>query len=463
MPGPPHGTLTIVCGRLPPAAGNPGHPLEDRPGEITDVERLAAGHGGWTLAAGAEEFTMAFTSTVDGLRCALDIQDDANHTWAIGVHAGEAASDNPVLESGAATGAAGIAAVAATGETLASTLVRELAGEADPAICFGEPRELEPEEAGGVRGAHAVTRAAAASADRIRVVIADDSAIVRDGLAAVLSAAGLMVAATAEGPDALLAAVNRTGPDIAIVDIRMPPTHTDEGLRAAERLRTENPSIGILVLSQHVEPVLAGRLLEAAPDGRVGYLLKDRVSDLAILIEALRRINAGETVIDPDVSERMIEQRARHNKLDELTPRELEVLRLLAEGRSNRAIADALSLHKKRWKGTSAKSFSSSACATPQMSTDAWQPSSPTCIRPPNLPVLISFRESDRNQPKLRVSTVAPGREQGNQKAPFSRQNEGFDRSAVPFCHAEGRGFEPLQPLCRQPGTALATASIRIR
>jgi DNA-binding NarL/FixJ family response regulator len=182
-------------------------------------------------------------------------------------------------------------------------------------------------------------------------VIADDSAIVRDGLAAVLSAAGLIVAAVAEDPEALLAAVNRTGPDIAIVDIRMPPTHTDEGLRAAERLRTENPRIGILVLSPHAEPRLAARLLEAAPDGRVGYLLKDRVSDLAILIEALRRINAGETVIDPHVSDRMISRRARRNDLDELTPRELEVLRLLTEGRSNRAIADALVVTPKTLEG----------------------------------------------------------------------------------------------------------------
>jgi DNA-binding NarL/FixJ family response regulator len=340
-----------VCSRLAATDARTAHGLDERPGRLEYVERLAAAHGGWTLATGADEFTLAFTSTVDGLRCALDIQDDATSDLAIGVHAGEAVSDHAVLDSGAATGAAGIAAAAATGETLASTLVRELAGEADPAICFSEPRELESGQTGGVRGAHAVTRATPVSADSIRVVIADDSAIVRDGLAAVLSAAGLTVAATAEGPEALLAAVNRTGPDIVIVDIRMPPSHTDEGLRAAEQLRTENPRIGILVLSQHAEPRLAARLLEAAPDGRVGYLLKDRVSDLDILIDALRRINVGETIIDPVVSERMINRRARHNDLDELTPRELDVLRLLAEGRSNRAIADALVVTPKTLEG----------------------------------------------------------------------------------------------------------------
>ena len=351
MSGWPHGTLTIVCGRLSAAGENAARGLDDRLSGMSGVERHVAAHGGWTIAAGADEFTLAFTSSIAGLRCALDLQDDAGSALAIGVHAGEAASDDAVPRSGAAIGAAGIAARAVSGETLASTLVRELAGEADPAICFGERRELELREAGGVRGAHAVTRATPASADSIRVVIADDSAIVRDGLAAVLSAAGLIVAAVAEDPEALLAAVNRTGPDIAIVDIRMPPTQTDEGLRAAERLRTANPRIGILVLSQHAEPRLAARLLEAAPDGRVGYLLKDRVSDLAILIEALRRISAGETVIDPHVSDRMIRRRARRNDLDELTPRELEVLRLLTEGRSNRAIADALVVTPKTLEG----------------------------------------------------------------------------------------------------------------
>ena len=211
-------------------------------------------------------------------------------------------------------------------------------------------REFEPDQA-GVRGAHAVTRAAPDSVAPISVVIADDSAIVRDGLAAVLSAAGLAVAAVAGDPEALLTAVNRTHPDIAIVDIRMPPTYTNEGLLAAERIRAENPRIGILVLSTHAEPMLAARLLDAAPDGRVGYLLKDRVSDVGALIEALGRINAGETVIDPEVSGSMIQRRARRSDLDELTPRELEVLQLLAEGRSNHAIADALVVTPKTLEG----------------------------------------------------------------------------------------------------------------
>ena len=353
MSGRPQGTLTIVCGRLPAADAQTASGFDERPARLADVERHVAAHGGWTITADPGEFTLAFTSTVAGLRCALDIQDDVGSKLGlgIGVHVGEAGFDRADMRTGAAAGAADIAACAASGETLASTLVRELAGDADPDICFGEPREFEPGEARGVRGVHAVTRAAPGPIAPIRVVIADDSAIVRDGLAAVLSAAGLTVAAVAGDPDALLSAVNSTRPDIAIIDIRMPPTHTDEGLVAAERLRVEYPRIGILVLSQHAEPALAARLLEAAPDGRVGYLLKDRVSELAILIEALNRIEAGETVLDPQVSDRMIQRRARHNDLDDLTPRELEVLRLLAEGRSNHAIADALVVTLKTLEG----------------------------------------------------------------------------------------------------------------
>lgn len=187
-------------------------------------------------------------------------------------------------------------------------------------------------------------------------MIADDSAIVRDRLAAVLSAAGLTVAAVAQDPEAL-ATVNRTMPDVAIVDIRMPPMHTDEGLRAAEQLRRKNPRIGILVLSRYAEPRLVAHLLEAAPDGRVGYLLKDRVSDLDILIDALRRINSGETIIDAVVSERMINRRARQYDLDELTPRELGVLGLLAEGRSKPCYRRCAGRHPKRARGTHSQIF----------------------------------------------------------------------------------------------------------
>jgi DNA-binding NarL/FixJ family response regulator len=135
--------------------------------------------------------------------------------------------------------------------------------------------------------------------------------------------------------------VQHAKPDAAIVDIRMPPTHTDEGLVAAQRIRSEHPDVGVLLLSQYVEPSYALRLLEEHPE-RVGYLLKERVFDVAILVDALRRLVDGETVIDPTIVSRLLARRRRADPLSELTPREREVLSLVAEGLSNRAIAARL-------------------------------------------------------------------------------------------------------------------------
>ena len=150
-----------------------------------------------------------------------------------------------------------------------------------------------------------------------------------------------VVVAQAEDADGLLREVRLKQPDAAIVDIRMPPTHTDEGLVAAQRIRTDHPAIGVLVLSQYVEPSYAMRLLEEHPE-RVGYLLKQRVFDVAVLVDALRRINEGETVVDPTIVSRLVGRQRRENPLAELTPRESEVLGLVAEGLSNGAIASRL-------------------------------------------------------------------------------------------------------------------------
>src|SRR4029453_5148781 len=147
--------------------------------------------------------------------------------------------------------------------------------------------------------------------------------------------------AEAEEADGLLRHVRLARPDAAIVDIRMPPTHTDEGLVAAQRIRADHPAVGGLVLSQYVEPSYAMRLLEEHPE-RVGYLLKDRVFDVAILVDALRRIADGETVIDPTIVSRLVGRHRRADPLEELTEREREVLGLVAEGLSNKAIAARL-------------------------------------------------------------------------------------------------------------------------
>ena len=175
----------------------------------------------------------------------------------------------------------------------------------------------------------------------MRVVVADDVMLTREGIAHLLEDAGIDVVAQAEDADALLREVRLKRPDAAIADIRMPPSHTDEGLVAAHRIRTEHPDVAVLVLSQYVEPSYAMRLLEEHPE-RVGYLLKQRVFDVAVLVDALRRVTEGETVIDPTIVSRLVGRQRRENPLTELTPRESEVLGLVAEGLSNGAIASRL-------------------------------------------------------------------------------------------------------------------------
>jgi DNA-binding NarL/FixJ family response regulator len=175
----------------------------------------------------------------------------------------------------------------------------------------------------------------------VRVVVADDVMLTREGIVRLLRDADVDVVAEAENAEELLLHVRLARPDTAIVDIRMPPTHTDEGLVAAQQIRAEHPDVGVLLLSQYVEPSYAMRLLEERPE-RVGYLLKERVFDVAILIDALRRIAERETVVDPTIVSRLLGRRRPEDPLSELTEREREVLSLVAEGLSNRAIATRL-------------------------------------------------------------------------------------------------------------------------
>jgi len=175
----------------------------------------------------------------------------------------------------------------------------------------------------------------------MRVVVADDVMLTREGIVRLLEEAGIEVVGQAEDAPSLLRRVRGTQPDAAIVDIRMPPTHTDEGLVAASMIRTELPDVGVLILSQYIEPSYALRLLEEHPE-RVGYLLKERIFDVALLVDALRRLGEGETVIDPTIVSRLVGRRRREDPLEELTPREREALALVAEGLSNKAIAARL-------------------------------------------------------------------------------------------------------------------------
>jgi len=174
----------------------------------------------------------------------------------------------------------------------------------------------------------------------MRVVIAEDSVLLREGLVRLLEVAGIEVAAAVGDAGTLLREVAEGGSDTVIVDVRMPPTHTDEGLRAALTLRRERPDVAVLVLSQYVEERYATELLSSNIHG-VGYLLKDRVADVAEFIDALRRVADGGTVLDPEVVAQLLVRR-RSDPMDQLTPRELEVLGLMAEGRSNSAIATGL-------------------------------------------------------------------------------------------------------------------------
>jgi DNA-binding NarL/FixJ family response regulator len=176
-------------------------------------------------------------------------------------------------------------------------------------------------------------------------VLADDSVLFREGLARVLAENGFVVAGQASDADGLHAAVERETPDVVVTDIRMPPTSTSEGLLAAQRIRAEHPAVGVLVLSQYVETRQAVKLLQNAPQ-RVGYLLKDRVSDIAEFTDAVRRIARGGSVIDPEVVAQLLRRR-EDRALADLTSRERDILGLMAQGRSNRAIGERLFLSPK--------------------------------------------------------------------------------------------------------------------
>ncbi|MBA2616311.1 MAG: response regulator transcription factor [Actinobacteria bacterium] len=173
----------------------------------------------------------------------------------------------------------------------------------------------------------------------MRVVLADDSVLLREGVARILEESGFDVVGQAGNPDELMLKVRSYSPDVAVVDIRMPPTHTDEGLRAAKQIREKHPGTSVLVLSQYVEPDYAMDLLAESAEG-VGYLLKDRVSDVKEFAAAVRRVAEGGSALDPTVVSQLVGRRS--DPVSQLTPREREVLELMAEGRSNSGIAERL-------------------------------------------------------------------------------------------------------------------------
>ena len=175
----------------------------------------------------------------------------------------------------------------------------------------------------------------------MRVVVAEDSVLLREGVVRLLEEAGMEVVGQAGDADELMRKVRAHKPDVAVVDVRMPPTNTDDGLRAAQRIRAELPGVGVLVLSQYVEESYALELLGGGAEG-VGYLLKDRVAEVDGFIDAVRRVNEGGSALDPEVVAQLLGRRRSSDPLDQLTPREREVLEQMAEGRTNQAIAARL-------------------------------------------------------------------------------------------------------------------------
>jgi DNA-binding NarL/FixJ family response regulator len=180
----------------------------------------------------------------------------------------------------------------------------------------------------------------------VRVALADDSVLLREGLAALLEGKDFDVVAQSGDAEDLLRKVGAHKPDVAIVDVRMPPTHTDEGLQAALRIRAGHPGVGVLVLSNHADVGLAMKLLEDGAEG-IGYMLKDRVADLEDFADAVRRVAAGGSALDPTIVSQLLGKRRESGPLDEITPREREVLELMAEGRSNQGIADRLDVSER--------------------------------------------------------------------------------------------------------------------
>jgi class 3 adenylate cyclase/DNA-binding NarL/FixJ family response regulator len=334
---------------------------DDWPGVMTEHQRLLreafTDHGGREVDTQGEAFFFAFTTAQDAVRAALDGRRAlAEQAWPggievrvrIGLHTGQAEPKDGRYFGLAVHRAARIMSAGRGGQVLLSASTYGLlADDPPPDVDFRDlgERELKgldrPERLYEVLPQDVVERRESAR----RVVVADDSVLLREGIARLLTDAGFEVVATAVDANELLAAVDSQRPTVAITDIKMPPTHTDEGLVAAEKIRRDHPDIGVLVLSQYLDSRYAMRLLEHYPE-RVGYLLKDRVSDAAVLSDAVRRIAEGECVVDPTIVSRLMKRAREDGPLADLDDREVELLSLIAEGRSDEAIGERLDVDR---------------------------------------------------------------------------------------------------------------------
>ena len=314
--------------------------------------RAAAGpNGGDEIDCRGDELSIAFGAASGAVAAADAIQRSlvGDVRVRVGIHTGE-----PLRVDGGYVGldvhrAARICAAGHGGQVLLSeATVAALADASVPLRDLGEHRLRgldQPERIHQLGdGDFPPLRADAAVGGlgaRTRIVLADDSVLLREGIARLLEDAGFEIVGQAGNPDELMLKVRSYSPDVAIVDIRMPPTHTDEGLRAAQEIREKHPGTGVLVLSQYVESGYALELLQGNAEG-VGYLLKDRVSDVKEFAAAVKRVADGGSALDSEVVSRLVGRRRGEDPISQLTPREREVMELMAEGRSNQAIAERL-------------------------------------------------------------------------------------------------------------------------
>jgi DNA-binding NarL/FixJ family response regulator len=329
---------------------------------LADHRRLmreaVEGCGGHVVDHRGDEFFIVFDDAGNAADALVRAQRAfAEHPWPegvelrvrMGLHTGE-----PTVRDGAYYGldvhrAARIAQAGSGGQILLSQRTRDELEASHELEDLGEhdlPGLVEAERLFQLNVAGLPSRFPPLSTARrgfrgVRVVLADDSVLLREGIARLLEDAGFDVVAQGGTAEDLLRHVGMHKPDVALVDIRMPPTQTDEGLRAAKQIRERWPDTGVLVLSQYVEPAYAMELLGENAEG-VGYLLKDRVSDVDEFAAAVRRVGEGGSALDPAVVSQLVGRRRRDDPVDELTPREREVLELMAEGRSNQAIAEKL-------------------------------------------------------------------------------------------------------------------------